>query len=413
MALGLIQGYQPEQAYLLGRSSHNNDNSLIFNDCFSSISIIDYNDYDNEFSLKLEKALEWHKILKKLPCELNWDSLEARLPDYFKFNLRPNMKNKYDYKWNLAKKEIAKERDEFTLLWNCGVSKRNELLSNGIKTWDEYKNHCKMSDGFIDQTLYHILDINSLENKNIYSPNKLDEEFIEYIPEKDKPFVVIDFETSNNLNDDFEFLPEKGGSEFIFLIGITVVIPQTNNLEESIEPEYRYFPFMIKQLNLDHELSIVRKMCKLINDLLDLLELDNITFYHWSPAEVRFINNMLERQWEELSDDDHFILQKVNYKDILTIFKYQPIVIKGANNFSIKTIGNALYNLGLIKTTWNKDLDLNGFAVMLQINEFNIEAEKLNLSLKDYAEVNDIIHYNMIDCQVLAEIIIFLQNTYL
>lgn len=417
MALGLIQNYQSPQAYLLGRSSHNSDNSISFNDCFNSISVIDYSNYDEGFIIKLDKGLEWLKLVKELPIvsvsgngKHNWDELENILPEYFKFNLRPNMKNKYDYQWNLAKKEIANEREDFTLLWNCGVSTRNELLSNGIKTWNEYKNYCKMSDGFIEQTLYHILDINSLENKNIYYPQKLDNEFIDYIPEKNIPFVVIDFETSNNLNDEFEFLPEKGGCEYIFLIGITVVIPNTN---QNIEPEYRYFPFMIKQLNLDHELSIVRKMCRLINDLLELLNLDRITFYHWSPAEVRFMNNMLDRQWEELSDDEHYTLQKVNYSDILTIFKYQPIVIKGAYNFSIKTIGTALYNLGLIKTTWDKKLDLNGFAVMLQINKFNNEAERLNLSLKDYEEVNDIIHYNMIDCQVLGEIIIFLQKYFL
>ena len=38
------------------------------------------------------------------------------------------MKNKYDYKWRDAKKEIAKEREELTLLWNCGVAKRNKAL---------------------------------------------------------------------------------------------------------------------------------------------------------------------------------------------------------------------------------------------------------------------------------------------
>ena len=424
LALSLIQGYFPQQAYLLGRSSHNSDNSISFSDCFNSISIIDYSSYDEDFIDKLEKGLEWLKLVKQLPIvsisgngsekenKKNWDELESILPKHFEFNLRPNMKNKYDYKWNLAKKEIANEREEFTLLWNCGVSKRNKLLNNGIKTWNEYKNYCMLNDGFIDKTLYHILDINSLENKKLYSPdkNKLDDEFLEYIPEKGKPFVVIDFETSNNLNDDFEFLPEKGGSEYIFLIGITVVIPNQN---QNNEPEYRYFPFMIKQLNLDYELSIVHKMCKLIKDLLELLNLDTITFYHWSPAEVRFMNNMLDRQWDELSDDDHNILQKVNYSDILSVFKYQPIVVKGAYNFSIKTIGTALYNLGLIKTTWDKKLDLNGFAVMLQINQFNSQAERLELSLRDYEEVKDIIIYNMVDCQVLAEIIIFLQNTYL
>ncbi len=101
----------------------------------------------------------------------------------------------------------------------------------------------------------------------------------------------------------------------------------------------------------------------------------------------------------------------------MSVFKYQPIVVKGAYNFSIKTIGTALYNLGLIKTTWKKNIsetkpDLNGFAVMMQINKYNEEAEKLRMSLRKFKEIDDIIIYNMVDCQVLAEIIVFLQNTY-
>jgi hypothetical protein len=56
---------------------------------------------------------------------------------------------------------------------------------------------------------------------------------------------------------------------------------------------------------------------------------------------------------------------------------------------------------------------LNGFNVMLKINEYNLEADKLGLCLTDYQEVKNIIIYNMIDCQVLAEIIDYLQKKYI
>ena len=418
MAVGLLQGYQPPQGYLLGRSSHNYDNSIYNNDCFSSISVIDYNIYDKEVITRLEQALEWKRMLNNIPLvvDWNWESMEMEM----NINLRPNMKNKYDYRWRTAKQQIAEQRQELTLLWNCGVAKRNKLLNMGINTWMEYKEYCRTSPGFNDRTLYHILDINLSTDDNaprfLPLPGGLNPELYEFIPRKDKPFVVIDLETTGNINDDFEFLPEKGGSEYIFLIGITIVIPMSDG-----KMEYRYFPFHINQLNLDDELNIIKRMCNLVRYLLREFQSETLTFYHWSPAEVNFINNMVERQGEYLDEEDSETLERLRYSDIMSVFKYQPIVVKGAYNFSIKTIGTALYNLGLIKTTWNKNdnkhtsktkQDLNGFAVMMQINKYNEEAEKLRMSLRKFKEIDDIIIYNMVDCQVLAEIIVFLQNTY-
>jgi hypothetical protein len=413
LAVGLIQGYLPNKGYLLGRSSHNYDNTIYHNDCFSSISTIDYMNYDNEVITRLESALEWKRMLNNIPLvvDWNWEMIENE-----NVNLRPNMKNKYDYKWRTAKKQIAEQRNELTLLWNCGVAKRNKLLGMGINTWEAYRDYCKNSTGFNDRTLYHILDINLThesenQNKFLPLPGKLNPELDEFIPRKDKPFVVLDLETTSNINDDFEFLPEKGGCEYIFLIGITIVIPVGNG-----KMEYRYFPFHINQLNLDDELKVIKRMCNLVRDLLKFFQSETITFYHWSPAEVNFINNLVERQDEYLDEEDSKTLDRLRYSDILSVFKYQPIVVKGAYNFSIKTIGTALYNLGLIKTTWKNDdtqkPDLNGFAVMMQINKYNEEAEKLNMSLRNFKEINDIIIYNMVDCNVLAEIIVFLQNTY-
>ena len=66
----------------------------------------------------------------------------------------------------------------------------------------------------------------------------------------------------------------------------------------------------------------------------------------------------------------------------------------------------------MIKSIWNGK-DVNGFNVMLKINEFNKDAEKVDLWITDYEEVNDIIIYNMMDCQVLAEVIEYLQTKYL
>ena len=430
LALSKIQNYNSEQGYILGRSSHNYDYTIYNNDCFSSISLIDYRegnkDYEiiNEFNI----ALEWKKKLNTIPIvsfnkttlKYDWDDLENNyLADINSrsnnlISLRPNMKNKYDCKWKTAKKIIAKDREELTLLWNCSLTKRNNAIINGIKTWKDYKQYCIDEGGYTNNVLASILEINEPNNSQLFNPRieeSLNEDLLELIPPKNKPFIVLDFETSNNLNDDFSDLPDKGGYEYIFLIGITVVIPlETSN--NKIQYEYRYFPFMIDQLNLYDELKIFKKMIMLLSDLLSWLNIDikteRLTLNHWSPAERTFFNNLIDRQYDELDEEEQKILDCIDFNDILCIFKQQPITVKGAYDFSLKTIGNALFNLGLIKTTWTSEL--NGFNVMLEMSKYNIEAEKLRLSLKDYKEVNEIILYNMIDCNVLAEIIVFLQK---
>ena len=464
IALSQLQDYLPTKSYLLGRSAHNYDNSIYENGCLSSISSVDFenNDKDKEFIIKLEKAIEWHNILKSIPIvnkidnninndlmdtsddipdrdlnlknkkgKFNWEEIEGLLGEDFKFNLRPNMKNKYDYKWKDAKKEIAKEREELTLLWNCGVAKRNKALLGGINNFDGYMKYCKKNKGYQNTVLGCILEINSPDVDDLILPKEIDEDYLDYIPPKNKPFIVLDFETTNNLNDEFENLPEKGGYDFTFLIGITIAIPINNNINENnnennnisndmLEYEYRYFPFMINQLNDDDELIILRKMLdvliyfqKHLCSSDNLNEEDNsntIILNHWSQAEPTFFEKMCERQSYYLDEKYRQIIDDIEFNDILTLFKNQPITIKGAFDFGLKSIANAMYNHKMISTIWKNDL--NGFSVMMKINEYNKEAEQLGLSLQDFQEIKDIIIYNMVDCQVLAEIIVYLQTLF-
>ncbi len=417
-ALSLIQDYLPQQSYLLGRSSHNYDNSIVTDDCFSSMTAVDFNDYDSLFINHLEDALLWHQTLKMLPLPLmigkdenglikyDWDNLETHIPKSLNISLRPNMKNKYDYKWHDAKKQIAIQRQELTLLWNCGVAKRNKAISNGVTNWNDYLIYCQEHPGYQNNVLGCILEINDPKERNLIQPDELDEEHLELIPSRNKPFIVIDFETSNNLNDEFEFLPQKGGQELVFLIGLTLVIPMENGI-----PQYRYFSFMVNYLDLDEELIILKKMLQLLNILKKEMNEDRLTLYHWSKAEPTFFEKMLERQFDVMDEEEHQMIGDIDFMDILDIFKYQPITIKGAYDFGLKTIANAMYKNGMIRTIWENDL--NGFTVMLQIDKYNKEAVELGLKLTDYQEVNDIITYNMVDCQVLAEIIVYLQNKYL
>jgi hypothetical protein len=408
LALGCLQGYQPLQAYLLGRGSHNYDNSLMNMDCFSSIATVDYRDYDQDFLIKLNKALEWHQTLNimNLPDQTenghyNWNSLDQQINN-LELTLKPNMKNKYDYRWNSFKNKIAIENQELTLLWNCGPAKRQEALNLGCNDWASYLKFCEGNPGQQNTTLSNIIYTN-LHNK-IIRPNHLENEYLQFIPKLNNPFIVLDFEISSNLNDEFDQLPYIGGIEITFLIGASIVIPLPDG------PQYRYFPFLIDQMTPQSEYNMLRKF---INWIIDIQSsMGPITFYHWSKAEPIFFEKMIERQWDNLTEDDKNLLAAIQFSDLLTIFRYQPITIKGSLNFGLKEIGKAMYKHGMIQSTWANN-DINGLAAMLRIFKYNLEAVKLNTTLSYFKEVGDIVEYNMIDCQVLAEIILFLQKKYL
>lgn len=411
LALGYLQNYHPPQGYLLGRSAHNYDNSLYYNNCFSSITQIDYEDYDFDFLKKLDKALEWHQKLKEMNSpeidhngNYNFNNIDNQVINQFGFSIKPNMKNKYDFKWNHFKKDIAEKSQDLTLLWNCGTNKRDQAIQNGINGWEEYMKYCQDKQGFQNNVLAEIIKTNLDENKNIIRPSKIDREFLEFIPKLDNPFIVLDFEVSNNLNDNFDNLPYLGGSDVIFLIGATLVVPMGNQLK------YQYFYFLIDHLTPQGELNLLIKFLGWIKDMKKMFN-NKISFYHWSQAEPIFFEKMVERLYNNLKPSENDIISDIKFIDLLSVFRYQPITIKGSFDFGLKNIAKALHKHGFIDTIWENDI--NGLLAMLRIHKYSQEAEKLNIVLNDFEEIKEIIHYNMVDCQVLAEIAIFLQNYYL
>ena len=87
----------------------------------------------------------------------------------------------------------------------------------------------------------------------------------------------------------------------------------------------------------------------------------------------------------------------------------EPIIVQGVFKFGLKSIGKALYNHGLIETTWD-DND-NGLDVMIQFKNICQKNNK-KIPLKRYLEIKNIVYYNYVDCQVLYEIVELLRNKY-
>ena len=108
--------------------------------------------------------------------------------------------------------------------------------------------------------------------------------------------------------------------------------------------------------------------------------------------------------------ENHFeTIPKLNFTDLLQVFKETPIVIKGVFDFSLKHISKALYSHGLINNTW-EDSSIDGREAMVHAWLSNEISKINNQSMKDIALIKDIQKYNYIDCKVVEELTEVLRN---
>ena len=130
--------------------------------------------------------------------------------------------------------------------------------------------------------------------------------------------------------------------------------------------------------------------------------IDKPKIYHWSNAEPNFYKNAI------LRNKKIFDWRQLNFTDILDIFKEEPICIKGVFGYGLKEVSKALFKYGIIKTTW--DMDMDGRIAMLEAEDAMSESKNLGVLFSEMDIVKVIKKYNYIDCQVLFEILEFLRD---
>ena len=129
-------------------------------------------------------------------------------------------------------------------------------------------------------------------------------------------------------------------------------------------------------------------------------------FVHWYPAEpicYRKLKHRMLRCGSRLPD--------IDFMDLYQLFRNEPITVNGALNFSLKSIAKSMNAHRLIKTSWDSNNPCsNGLNAMLLAHKAYQESD----SPLDESNVimHNIIHYNMVDCKVLWEIISYLRENH-
>jgi hypothetical protein len=401
-ALGNMQGYYPDKAYILGNSWNYEKNKEKYygNSCFDLLGHIDYNNFDNKFIDLTIDGINWIRKLRRYGQ--NWKINPPSVPELY-----PNMVNTQDFPWSEVKKKVADDIDELTKLWMVGPKNRKIGHINNIYKWSD--NNCESSKlGIkgekVSKLLDEIIKINR-SNDEIIKPQIIKNNLNNWKSETELDFY-IDFETLNTcfMSDEINVL-SNSNNNIIFMIGVGYV---SNN-------KWNFKLFKMDNLTYNDEEKVIEEWKEFIDERIKEYKLvNNINekrlikprFFHWSNAEVTSINSTNSKHYNKWGS----WLKQIEWVDLYKIFKSEPILIKGSFNFGLKNIVKAMYKNKLIKTKWDNNGITNGLFAMTN-------AIKYYISKRNNKECEDIMYniekYNEIDCKVLWEITDYLRKNHI
>ncbi len=403
-ALGLLQGYKPRKAYLLGRKWKFTSKGETFagSSCFDRLGEVDFEGVDSEYREKTLEAVEWIRAVRS-PEARNWNVFTLPL---CREELYPNMSNTNDYPWHKVKEMIAKDIAELTQLWMVGTKQREIAHGKGVYRWDDEK--CTVDVlGFggnvIRRVLAEILDINQHEAVLKLRPRYITNNLQGWQTKKPLEFYV-DFETVNDVMSDMSETPRVISSSYIFMIGVGYEHPESK--------KWVYKCFTADSLTFDEERRICEEFGAYITSECEWFECPDPLMVHWANAEAWWWDEAIERH---LPDSRNWVGATAPtgpaWFDLLKVFKSEPIVVKDAFGFSLKSIARAMHTHGMIKSIWDEGSScLDGRGAMVSAWKCNRESKLRRVSMSSMPEMTEIQKYNEIDVKTMYEIISYLRE---
>lgn len=393
-ALGSVQGYLPPAGFLLGRGWEQRGERG--KSCMERLAPVEQHFASKDFVLAdaVEEAVGWIRRMRRQGD--SWSPLTT----HDVTELRPNMSNTEDAPWHSAKRRIASQTGELTILWNVGPNLRDSALASGLSgLWDP---RCSASSigltGDVRPAILDaIIDINRPGSTALIRPACVTAGRDVWSAAPPLEFFV-DFETVTNLDDDFSRIPEQNGQTLITMIGV-------GHIEAD---RWHFAQFAVAELTEAAEANA-------IDDWLAHMEMirarvwpnGNPVVYHWSHAETSTLDSAYnaarirhsERRWPT-----------PNWFDLLSeVVRAEPMVVKGAFGFGLKAVAKALHSHGLIQTTWS-DTSVDGLGAMVGTWWAAAEAKRLGCDMNSIDLIREIGAYNEIDCRAMAEVLMLLRG---
>ena len=367
-ALNLLQDIKTTKAYILGRGYNKYGNKDM-----NPFSILGEINYENEdISKKLKKALEWIRDLRK-----NGNNWSINPPT--RSELYPNMK--IDDEWSSVKNEIAKNIDEITNIWYCGIKHRNIAHEKGIYSWKDSRLNTKvmnMKGNIIAPRIDKILNINRIESnivEDCISYTKSNE--LNIWKKNENNFnCFVDFETFNSM---YQICPSDT-SNGIYLIG--------NGYIEDCVWKYKYF--LLNKNTLEDQKNLIINW---LNWLYEKCSNKKIKLYHYSSAEPICFRQAITKF--------NILYENIEWIDLYKVVYNNCLTVKGCLNFSLKGIIKGLTSIGIINIKYDELNITNGSGAMIAFFNAIKESEEMNVELQNIQCIKDSILYNEKDCESL------------
>lgn len=301
-----------------------------------------YTNFDN-YKYLFENKSEYSAL--KMEVDVHFDNLNRGLYTLGK-NIFPNMKNKNDFPWHNAKKKISERLKEITSIKGVGPKTRDQYIKNGI-------------------TSYKKLDLPIVTNMEKLSHSGM-------VIQDFENGLFVDFEILTNVYDEFVKFPHANQETVLFNIGCGY----------ELDAEFHFDSYVA--YNLNEEYSIISKFVQFINNL----EGDSCTIIHWTHIEKYVLHKKLKQYDIEPN-------KEIKWFDLHDFFKMNNVMIKGCYNYKLKNVARMLRKYKLIQSKWDNTFS-DGLGAMTGYIKY--------INTGDRQVVEDIAHYNMIDCKVLWEI---------
>jgi hypothetical protein len=196
-------------------------------------------------------------------------------------------------------------------------------------------------------------------------------------------------------------IPEIGVDNIVFMIGLLIV----RNGPSQGPSSQIYKSFIVNELNQQSEKKIFEDLISCIRQ-----ESGNEVFnvYHWGHIEKSTYNNICSK---------YGLLFPLQFCDLCSVFREEPILFKGVFNFSLKSITGYLINEGLIDNNDHYNISggleamITAYNCYLQCSRnFEQGPEQGPCQVTSDPNMKKIIDYNRLDCLFMWKIINFLRT---
>jgi hypothetical protein len=387
------------------------------------VAHINFQRHDRHIRAKTGNAIQWIR-------DVRFKGHKWILDPPSREELMPNMCNTDDI-WHPIKQSLAKQTNDITSLWMVGPKNRAFAKENGITNWR--KQTCTAKDlGVIGEKTTNVLQLimdynkdpelttpnisaNELKIDHIIHPIKIKNNFYNWRKSHNKKNFMefyIDFETMSGVildkiipvaitNQD---LVSQNQSSLIFMVGIGYEEPKTK--------KWIYKCICVDRLTIKNEKKLLLEFHRYIQEVISTYHRGKYdpNFYHWGHAERTFYNSAMTRHPDIYSTVNII----TTWCDFLSVFKDEPIIIRGAMNFGLKSIVASFYDNGFIKTRWQQDSDItNGMNALIYAYQAHLECVKTETNMPDTHIIQEIIKYNEVDVRVIWEILSYLRKNHI